>query len=120
MPPTVEFPEAANVVKAPVEVELAPIAVPSIAPPFISTVVRVDVPEALKVVKAPVDAPPEPIAVLLIASPEINVVSSQLSIIPIFVMAISKHSPITVPLVIEVLLLLPTAAPLCAIVSASP
>ena len=49
MPPTVEFPEAANVVKAPVEVELAPIAVPSIAPPFISTVVRVDVPVRLTV-----------------------------------------------------------------------
>ena len=39
VPPTVAFPDALKVVKEPVEEELEPIAVPSIAPPFISTVV---------------------------------------------------------------------------------
>ena len=38
------FPEAVTVVAATVEAELAPIAVPSIAPPLISTVVKVEVP----------------------------------------------------------------------------
>ena len=55
---------------------------PSIAPPFISTVVSVDVPDASKLVKAPVDAPPEPIAVLFIVSPLITTEFPQVSIIP--------------------------------------
>ena len=42
VPPTVEFPEALKVVNAPVDFEFAPIAVPSIAPPFISTLDNVD------------------------------------------------------------------------------
>ena len=46
VPPTVEFPVALNVVNAPVDFEFAPIAVPSIAPPFISTLDNVDVPLA--------------------------------------------------------------------------
>ena len=37
VPPTVEFPEALNVVNAPDDAELAQIVVPSIAPEFIST-----------------------------------------------------------------------------------
>ena len=48
VPPTVELPVALKVVNAPLEAEFAPIAVPSIAPPLISTVDNVDVPVAVK------------------------------------------------------------------------
>ena len=48
VPPTVELPVALKVVNAPVDAEFAPIAVPSTAPPFISTVDNVDVPVAVK------------------------------------------------------------------------
>ena len=37
-------PDAANVVNAPEDADVAPIAVPSISPPSISTVDKVDVP----------------------------------------------------------------------------
>ena len=79
------FPEAVTVVAATVEAEFAPIAVPSIAPPLISTVVKVEVPaqvmlfsvaklELLRVVKAPVEAVLAPIVVLSIAPPSQSIV----------------------------------------------
>ena len=47
-PPIVLFEDVSIVVKKPVDEELAPITVPSIAPPFISTVDNVDVPFEVK------------------------------------------------------------------------
>ena len=63
VPPTVVLPEAERVVKAPVEAEFEPIAVPSMSPALISTVDKVEVPVAERVVKAPVEADVAPIAV---------------------------------------------------------
>ena len=70
LPAIVVFPEALKVVNAPLDAEFAPIAVPSIAPAFISTVDKVEVPVAVKsvvvvppfAVNAPVnvDAPVTP------------------------------------------------------------
>ena len=80
VPPTVELPEALKVVNAPVDAEFAPIAVPSTAPPFISTVDNVDVPVAVKsvvvipplAVNAPVnvDAPVTPNVPATVVLPE--------------------------------------------------
>ena len=79
------FPEAVTVVAATVLAEFAPIAVPSIAPPLISTVVKVEVPaqvrlanvaklELLSVVKLPGAAVLPPIVVLSIAPPSQSIV----------------------------------------------
>ena len=77
--------EAVTVVAAIVLAELAPIAVPSIAPPLISTVVKVEVPaqvmlfsvaklELLRVVKLPGAAVLPPIVVLSIVPPSQSIV----------------------------------------------
>ena len=87
-PPVVlMFPEAVTVVAVTVEAELAPIGVPSIAPPFISTVEKVAVPETVrlfkvakplvpKVVKDPGAGVLAPIVVLSIVPPSQSIVPS--------------------------------------------
>ena len=62
------------VVNAPVEAALLPMAVPSIVPPFMSTVASVACPDVVTVVKAPEDFTALPIVVPSIAPPFISTV----------------------------------------------
>ena len=64
--------DAVTVVNAPVLAEAAPMFVPSIEPPSMSTLVSVAAPEVLIVVNAPVLAEAAPIAVPSIAPPSIS------------------------------------------------
>ena len=63
---------AVSVVKAPLDAVDEPIAVPSIFPPLISVVVRVEVPVAVRSVKVPAAEEFAPIVVPSIAPPFIS------------------------------------------------
>ena len=89
--------------KLPVLTELAPIAVPSIAPPLISTVANVAVLEEFIVVKAPVEAVLAPIVVLSIAPPSQSIVPFTSNVPPtVRVLPEPTLRPTDVPLPAEV------------------
>ena len=67
---------AVSVVKAPLDAVDEPIAVPSIFPPLISVVVRVEVPVAVRSVKVPAAEEFAPIVVPSIAPPFISTVDN--------------------------------------------